>query len=78
MLKKALASAIAIVAVLGLVTGPASARHKKMSYKHGQTTGMSTSTGKTGAGPSGQPAGASTPGSSGSAGSTGSSGATGK
>ncbi len=60
MLKKALASGIAVVAIIGLVTGPASARHKKMHYRHGQTTGMSMSTSKggTGAGPSGQAGGA--------------------
>ena len=82
MLKKAVASGIAVVAIVGLVTAPASARHKKMHYKHGQTTGMSMSTSKggTGAGPSGQPGASvsgSTAGSSGSSG-TGSSGATGK
>jgi hypothetical protein len=64
MLKKVVASGIAVVAIVGLVTGPASARHKH--HKHGQTTGMSASTpngGPTvshggGAGPSGQAGGA--------------------
>jgi hypothetical protein len=46
MLKKVFASGIAIVAIAGLVTAPAMARHKH--YKHLQTIGMSS---KNGAGP---------------------------
>jgi hypothetical protein len=57
MLKKAVASGIAVVAIIGVVTAPASARHKKTNYKHGQTTGMSTSSPKTGPGVSGGGAG---------------------
>ncbi len=74
MLKKAFASGIAIVAIVGLVTGPASARHKKMHYKHGQTTGMSMSTSKggVGAGPSGSAGGAAAGSTAGSGGSPGS------
>jgi uncharacterized membrane protein YgcG len=59
MFRKTLASTIAIGAVIGLVASPAIAAHKHKQVKHGQTTGMSTST-KTspgvaggGAGPSG-------------------------
>jgi hypothetical protein len=86
MLKKALASGIAVVAIVGLVTAPASARHKKMHYKHGQTTGMSNggptvSRGRGGEGPSGNAGGAtsgSSAGAGGSAAGAGVSGATGK
>jgi len=51
MLRKLLASGIVVVAIAGVATAPASARHKKMSTKHHQTTGMSSSSTKAGAGP---------------------------
>ena len=83
MLKKAFASGIAIVAIVGLVTGPASARHKKMHYKHGQTTGMSNGgpTVSHGGGEGGHAGGAtsgSSAGSGGNAAGAGVSGGTGK